>query len=185
MPPRNIEQSVHRLIFPASLKRSVARRATRWCVRATRKCKIDRAWGGRSRFHRATRNRCGPGVGPRGLTPFSPTLLNCKKGVLISVESSPLWRGTYSRKKPPLNHGFTHTILIHSRGGDEEMYTVETLAKNRRLYPREGKGCKTIGGNLRDRRRASRSAYVGKRQASAISGAKRFIRCWKRTGAGC
>src|SRR5260364_276949 len=62
------------------------------------------------------------------------------------------------------------------------MYIVETLAKNRRLYPREGKGCKTIGGNCRDRRRASRSAYVGKRQASAISGAKRLIRCWKRTG---
>src|SRR5260363_366105 len=58
--------------------------------------------------------------------------------MLISVESSPLWRGKYSRKKPPLNHVFTLAILIHSRGGDEEMYIVETLAKNRRLYPREG-----------------------------------------------
>src|SRR5260363_203139 len=52
--------------------------------------------------------------------------------MLISVESSPLWRGKYSRKKPPLNHVFTLAILIHSRGGDEEMYIVETLAKNRR-----------------------------------------------------
>src|SRR5260364_311445 len=50
-------------------------------------------------------------------------------------------------KKPPLNNVFTLAILIHSRGGDEEMYIVETLAKNRRLYPGEGKGCKTIGGN--------------------------------------
>src|SRR5260363_252439 len=66
--------------------------------------------------------------------------------MLISVESSPLWRGKYSRKKPPLNHVFTLAILIHSRGGDEEMYIVETLAKNRRLYPREGKGFKTIEG---------------------------------------
>src|SRR5260364_53074 len=49
-------------------------------------------------------------------------------------------------KKPPLNHVFTLAILIHSRGGDEEMYIVETLAKNRRLYPREGKGFKTIEG---------------------------------------
>src|SRR5260363_159195 len=171
MPPRNIEQSVHRLIFPASLKRSVARRATRWCVRATRKRKFGRAWGGRSRFHRATRNRCGPGVGPRGLTPFSRTLLNCKKGVLISVESSPLWRGKYSRKKPPLNHVFTLAFWIHPRGGDEEMYIVETLAKNGRLYPREGKGLKTIegkgfktsGGNCCDRRRASGRGNVGKR----------------------
>src|SRR5260364_432428 len=67
--------------------------------------------------------------------------------LLISVESSPLWRSKYSRKKPPLNNVFTLAILIHSRGGDEEMYIVETLAKNRRLYPGEGKGCKTIGGN--------------------------------------
>src|SRR5260364_394061 len=58
----------------------------------------------------------------------------------------PPWRGKYSRKKPPLNHVFTLAILIHSRGGDEEMYIVETLAKNRRLYPREGKGFKTIEG---------------------------------------
>src|SRR5260363_213378 len=64
-----------------------------------------------------------------------------KPRVLISVESSPLWRSKYSRKKPPLNHVFTLAILIHSRGGDEEMYIVETLAKNRRLYPGEGKGC--------------------------------------------
>src|SRR5260363_96176 len=95
-------------------------------------------------------------------------------GLLISVE-----------KSLPLNNVFTLAIFIHWGGGDEEMYIVETLAKNRRLYPREGKGCKTIGGNGRDRRRASRSADVGKRQASAISGAKRLIRCWKRTGAGC
>src|SRR5260363_142514 len=53
----------------------------------------------------------------------------------------------FSGKKPPLNNVFTLAILIHSRGGDEEMYIVETLAKNRRLYPGEGKGCKTIGGN--------------------------------------
>ncbi|WP_042688179.1 AAA family ATPase [Candidatus Glomeribacter gigasporarum] len=52
----------------------------------------------------------------------------------------------FSGKKPPLNHVFTLAILIHSRGGDEEMYIVETLAKNRRLYPREGKGFKTIEG---------------------------------------
>src|SRR5260364_209097 len=105
--------------------------------------------------------------------------------LLISVESSPLWRSKYSGKKPPLDNVFTLAILIQSRKGDEEMYIVETLAKNRRLYTGEGKGCKTIGGNCRDRRRASRSAYGGKRQASAISGAKRLIRCWKRTGAGC
>src|SRR5260364_396827 len=66
--------------------------------------------------------------------------------LLISVESSPLWRRKYSRKKPPLNDVCTLAILIHSRGGDEEMYIVETLAKNRRLYPREGKGFKTIEG---------------------------------------
>src|SRR5260364_240372 len=52
----------------------------------------------------------------------------------------------FSGKKPPLNNVFTLAILIHSRGGDEEMYIVETLAKNRRLYPREGKGFKTIEG---------------------------------------
>src|SRR5260363_164183 len=167
MRPRNIEQSVHRLIFPASLKRSVARRATRWCVRATRKLKFGRAWGGRSRFHRATRNRCGPGVGPRGLTPFSRTLLNCKKGVLISVESSPLWRGKYSRKKPPLNHVFTLAILIHSRGGDEEMYIVETLARIGVCIPERAKDLKRLAG-IEEIEGERQEAHTGERDKPAL-----------------
>src|SRR5260364_200973 len=54
-------------------------------------------------------------------------------------------RSPCEKSSTPL--GVPRAILIHSRGGDEEMYIVETLAKNRRLYPGEGKGCKTIGGN--------------------------------------
>src|SRR5260364_312135 len=83
---------------------------------------------------------------PSWTYPLFTDTFKLQKGVLISVESSPLWRGKYSRKKPPLNHVFTLAMLIHSRGGDEEMDIVETLAKNRRLYPREGKGFKTIEG---------------------------------------
>src|SRR5260364_98038 len=85
-----------------------------------------------------------------------------KPRVLISVESSPLWRSKYSRKKPPLNHVFTLAILIHSRGGDEEMYIVETLAKNRRLYPGEGKGCKTIGRELKRSKASVKKRIRGK-----------------------
>src|SRR5260363_462257 len=56
-------------------------------------------------------------------------------GLLISVE-----------KSLPLNNVFTLAIFIHWGGGDEEMYIVETLAKNRRLYPREGKDVKRLAG---------------------------------------
>src|SRR5260363_384201 len=65
---------------------------------------------------------------------------------VFAIQSTPSRNVDFSGKKPPLNHVFTLAILIHSRGGDEEMYIVETLAKNRRLYPREGKGFKTIEG---------------------------------------
>src|SRR5260364_250576 len=76
---------------------------------------------------------------------FTDTFKLQKRSVDFSGKQSPLERQVQP-KKPPLNHVFTLAILIHSRGGDEEMYIVETLAKNRRLYPREGKGFKTIEG---------------------------------------
>src|SRR5260364_268965 len=62
-------------------------------------------------------------------------------------------------------------ILINTRGGDEEMYIVETLAKNRRLYPGEGKGCKTIGrewnrskASVKKRRRGKETSQRYKRR---------------------
>src|SRR5260363_112743 len=49
-----------------------------------------------------------------------------------------------------------------ARGGDEEMYIVETLAKNRRLYPGEGKGCKTIGRELKRSKASVKKRIRGK-----------------------
>src|SRR5260364_332247 len=76
---------------------------------------------------------------------FTDTFKLQKRSVDFSGKQPPLERQVQPKKAPP-NHGFTLPNLIHSRGGDEEMYIVETLAKNRRLYPREGKGFKTIEG---------------------------------------
>src|SRR5260363_320543 len=42
------------------------------------------------------------------------------------------------------------------------MYIVETLAKNRRLYPGEGKGCKTIGRELKRSKARVKKCIRGK-----------------------
>src|SRR5260364_402730 len=79
---------------------------------------------------------------------------------VFAIQSTPSTNVDFSGKQPPLERQVQPKKapsesriyprdLIHSRGGDEEMYIVETLAKNRRLYPGEGKGCKTIGRELK------------------------------------
>src|SRR5260364_218958 len=92
---------------------------------------------------------------------FTDTFKLQKRSVDFSGKQPPLERQVQPKKAPSESRIYPRDFDTFARG-DEEMYIVETLAKNRRLYPGEGKGCKTIGRELKRSKASVKKRIRGK-----------------------